>query len=143
MPLKKLVGLFSNKKSQNKLNIGLTCSNNAHLKSIVDEIATELSALSPENSDLMLSLEFNPSEKLILQFDQTNFADGFTESITRNIGKIWQQEFEVDERWQHKNPDHPAARINLPPELYSRAQWFVYLFLDGLVDKKIGRRWIK
>ncbi len=142
VPLKKLAKL--SQKSNDKCNIALVCSKDSNLKNIVDEIALEIGASTNDNqasSKNSLLLEIAPSEKLVLQFDHSNFADGFTESVTRNIGKIWQQEFEVCGEGCQKGSN--AVKIYLPPELYSRVQWFVYLFLDGLTDKRIGRRWIK
>lgn len=146
MLLKRFVKPFFNKKLSDKLNINLVCYKDSNLKLILDKVAPEIGAFSTDSpTDLKKSIifEFNPSEKLELKFDHSNFAEGFTESVTRNIGKIWLHEFEVCGEGCNNDPDNHTLIINLPPELYPNIQWFVYLFLDGITDKRIGRRWIK
>ena len=145
MSLDRFVKQFFNKRSSDTLNINLVCPENFNLKLILDDLAAEIGASSSSSSidQNLIIFEFNPSEKLELKFDHSIFAEGFTESIIRNIGQIYPHEFEVcGERCNNDTNIH-ILKIDLPPELYPRVQWFVYLFLDGMADKKIGRRWIK
>lgn len=142
MPLKKQVKLFSNKRYHDIYTIDIICSD-PDLKKTVEDIAHEVGASNrenPNNPEDSVSIEFNPSKKLILKFSDSDFAEGFKESLTRNLMRIWKQEFEI---FGDESSISSYVRIFLPPGLFPRVRWFVYLFLDGIADKRIGRRWIK
>lgn len=140
------VWFFLNKKFADETRIILLSSSDPDLKPIVERIAKETGILltaHPTDTENVFIFKFYPSNKLELQFDHSNFAEGFTESIIRNIEKIWLNEFEVCGENCKNDLDGNIVKICIPPNLYSKIQWFIYLFLDGLAYRRIGRRWIR
>lgn len=143
MPLNRLTRKISDIRSKERLYL-ILISKDPDLKKSINEIAGEIGALADDliarkNS---MVIEFIPSNKLLLQFDGSMFAEGFSKSVEKNIEKIWQNGFQLHDTEKYNGFSEISVRIHLPSELYSRTRWFVYLFLDGLADKRIGRRWI-
>lgn len=144
MPLNRFIRKISDTKSKEQLNLNLI-SKDPDLKKSIKEIAGEIGALADDLNAQKNSMviEFIPSKKLLLQFDGSMFAEGFSESVEKNIEKIAQNGFQLQDTEKYNGFSEISVRIHLPLELYTRTRWFVYLFLDGLADKRIGRRWIK
>lgn len=145
MSFNKFLKSLFNKKKYNDNGIAVT-SDDSHLRKRLVKIAMEAgfsSITTLSQSEYSILLEFIPSQKLKLEFDNSIFADGFTESITKNIGQIWHNDFEICGEAYRNHLKNTVFKISLPIELYPKIQWFIYLILDGMVDKRIGRRWIR
>ena len=145
MPFNKFMKSLFNKKKHNENDVVVT-SDDSHLRNLLVQIVMEAgisSMTTLSQSEYSILLEFTPSQKLKLEFDNSIFADGFTESITRNIGQIWHDDFKICGEAYQKHLKNTVFKIYLPIELYPKIQWFIYLVLDGMVDKRIGRRWVR
>jgi carbonic anhydrase len=143
MPLNRFIKKISDKKSKELLNI-ILFSQDPALKKSIKEIAGEIGAFEEDflvQTNSMV-IEFIPSKILFLQFDGSIFAEGFSESVKKNIEKIEQNGFQLQNIEKHNDFSEISVRIHIPSELFIRTRWFVYLFLDGFADKRIGRRWI-
>jgi|GEM_PF-4628414 len=143
MPLNRFIRKITDTKCIERLNL-ILISKDPELKKSIKEIAGEIGALTDDliTQKNSIVIEFIPSKKFLLQFDGLMFAEGFTESVEKNLEKTGQNGFQLLDTEKLNGFSEIFVKIHLPSELYTRMKWFVYLFLDGLADKRIGRRWI-